>query len=126
AKLDCPRVMLTRGSAGTLYHTAPDRFTRVPALATKVVDRVGAGDAVLCVTALCAAMDAPPEVTAFLGNVVGAEAVAILGNERSIERAPTFRHVECLLKLHTHAPAPARKKKVRVAAGAKRRLPPKG
>jgi rfaE bifunctional protein nucleotidyltransferase chain/domain len=128
AKLDCPRVMITRGSAGTLYHTVPDRFTRVPALATKVVDRVGAGDAVLCVTALCAAADAPPEVTAFLGNVVGAEAVAILGNERSIERVPTFRHVECLLKLHTHGPAaePARKKKVRLGSGSKRRVPPKG
>ena len=30
AKLDCPRVMITRGSAGTLYHTTPDRFPRVP------------------------------------------------------------------------------------------------
>ncbi len=58
AKLDCPRVMITRGNAGTLYHTVPDRFARVPALATRVVDRVGAGDAVLCVTALCAATDA--------------------------------------------------------------------
>jgi rfaE bifunctional protein nucleotidyltransferase chain/domain len=127
AKLDCPRVMITRGSAGTLYHTAPDRFTRVPALATKVIDRVGAGDAVLCVTALCAVMDAPPEVTAFLGNVVGAQAVAILGNERSIERIPTFRHVECLLKMHTHPkPEPKRKKKGHARAATKRSLPPKG
>jgi rfaE bifunctional protein nucleotidyltransferase chain/domain len=128
AKLDCPRVMITRGSSGTLLHTAPDRFTRVPALATRVVDRVGAGDAVLCATSLCAAVDAPPEVTAFLGNVVGAEAVAILGNQRSIERVPTFRHVECLLKMHTHAapPAPAPRRKKR-AGGAKRlRVPPKG
>lgn len=127
AKLDCPRVMITRGSAGTLYHTAPDRFDRVPALATKVVDRVGAGDAVLCVTALCAAMDTPPEVTAFLGNVIGAEAVAILGNQRSIERIPTFRHVECLLKMHMHGtPEPKRKKKMRIGARTKRGLPPKG
>jgi bifunctional ADP-heptose synthase (sugar kinase/adenylyltransferase) len=120
--------MITRGSSGTLLHTAPDRFTRVPALATRVVDRVGAGDAVLCATSLCAAVDAPPEVTAFLGNVVGAEAVAILGNQRSIERVPTFRHVECLLKMHTHAapPAPAPRRKKR-AGGAKRlRVPPKG
>jgi rfaE bifunctional protein nucleotidyltransferase chain/domain len=137
-KLDCPRVMITRGSLGTLFHTTPDRFTRVPALATKIVDRVGAGDAVLCATSLCAAMDAPPEVTAFLGNVVGAEAVAILGNQRSIERVPLFRHVECLLKMHTKAatepldPLP-RKKKVRVGGGSggdrrvtAARVPPKG
>jgi rfaE bifunctional protein nucleotidyltransferase chain/domain len=131
AKLDCPRVMITRGSHGTLFYTAPDRFDRVPALATRVVDRVGAGDAVLCVTALCAAMDAPPEVTAFLGNVVGAEAVAILGNQRSIERTPTFRHVECLLKMHVHptTQTPTRKKKRRTEARTKQktqRVPPKG
>ena len=64
------------------------------------MDRVGAGDAVLCVTSLCVALGAPAEVTAFLGNVVGAEAVAILGNQRSIERIPLYRHVECLLKMH--------------------------
>jgi len=131
AKLDCPRVMITRGSAGTLYHTTPDRFTRVPALATRVVDRIGAGDAVLCVTALCALSEASPEVTAFLGNVVGAEAVAILGNQRAVERIPTFRHVECLLKMHTARKTgtePQRKKKraARVAVGTKPRVPPKG
>jgi rfaE bifunctional protein nucleotidyltransferase chain/domain len=127
AKLDCPRVMVTRGSAGTLFHTAPDRFDRVPALATKVVDRVGAGDAVLCVTSLCVAVGAAPEVTAFLGNVVGADAVAILGNQRSVERIPTFRHVECLLKMHSHdrpVAKPARKKKPRAAK--LHRVPPKG
>jgi len=130
AKLDCPRVMITRGSAGTLYHTSPDRFTRVPALATRIVDRIGAGDAVLCVTALCAAVDAPPDVTAFIGNVVGAEAVAILGNQRSVERIPTIRHVECLLKMHTpgNTPTPVRKRKVRkrMAVSTKPRVPPKG
>jgi rfaE bifunctional protein nucleotidyltransferase chain/domain len=124
-KLDCPRVMITRGSAGTLYHTAPDRFDRVPALATRVVDRVGAGDAVLCVTSLCAALDAPPEVTAFIGNVVGAEAVAILGNQRSVERIPTFRHIECLLKMHsTQTAQPVRKKRSR--GSWMRAVPPKG
>ncbi len=130
AKLDCPRVMITRGSAGTLLHSAPGEFTRVPALATKVVDRVGAGDAVLCVTALCTAMEAEPEITAFIGNVVGAEAVAIMGNQRSVEQIPIFRHVECLLKLHAGnvTPKPNRKRsKVRVGASrGKRRFPPKG
>jgi len=95
------------------------------------VDRIGAGDAVLCVTALCALSEASPEVTAFLGNVVGAEAVAILGNQRAVERIPTFRHVECLLKMHTARKTgtePQRKKKraARVAVGTKPRVPPKG
>lgn len=101
-RLNCPRVMMTRGSNGTLYHTAPFGYHRAPALATKVVDRVGAGDAVLCITALAVAAGASPEILPFLGNVVGAEAVTILGNQRSIERIPLYRHVECLLKLHNN------------------------
>ena len=99
-RLHCPRVMMTRGSAGALYHTAPDQFHQAPAFAAKVVDRVGAGDAVLCVSALAVAAGAAPEVIPFIGNVVGAEAVMILGNQRAIERIPLYRHVECLLKIH--------------------------
>jgi sugar/nucleoside kinase (ribokinase family) len=92
--------MMTRGSAGALYHTAPDQFHQAPAFAAKVVDRVGAGDAVLCVSALAVAAGAAPEVVPFIGNVVGGEAVMILGNQRAIERIPLYRHVECLLKVH--------------------------
>lgn len=99
-KLNCPRVMLTQGKYGSLTYMEHEGFRRVPALATKVVDRVGAGDAVLCITALCVAQGAPAEIAGFIGNVVGAEAVTILGNERFIERVPLYRHVECLLKFH--------------------------
>jgi bifunctional ADP-heptose synthase (sugar kinase/adenylyltransferase) len=99
-RLHCPKVMMTRGNRGCLYHTRPDRYTSGPALAAQVVDRVGAGDAVLCVTSLAVAMGAPPEIVTFLANIVGAEAVSILGNQRSIERIPLYRHIECLLKVH--------------------------
>ncbi|MFN0051119.1 MAG: PfkB family carbohydrate kinase [Planctomycetales bacterium] len=99
-KLHCSRLMLTQGKYGSIAFSPQDGFKHVPALATQVVDRVGAGDAVLCLTALCVAQGAPAELTAFLGNVVGAEAVAIMGNQRSIERIPLLRHVECLLKVH--------------------------
>ena len=94
------RLMLTQGKYGSIAFSPEDGFKHVPALATQVVDRVGAGDAVLCLTALCVHRGAPAELAAFLGNVVGAEAVAILGNQHSIERVPLYRHVECLLKVH--------------------------
>jgi rfaE bifunctional protein nucleotidyltransferase chain/domain len=105
-KLDCSRLMLTQGKYGSIAFAPQEGFKHVPALATNVVDRVGAGDAVLCLTALCVALGAPAELTAFLGNVVGAEAVGILGNQRSIERIPLFRHVECLLKVHKNDQTP--------------------
>jgi rfaE bifunctional protein nucleotidyltransferase chain/domain len=99
-KLSCPRIMMTQGKYGSLFFTAPDGFHQCPAFATQMVDRVGAGDAVLSVTSLCALAGAPAEVITFVGNVVGAEACTILGNKRSIERVPLYRHIECLLKIH--------------------------
>jgi rfaE bifunctional protein nucleotidyltransferase chain/domain len=103
-KLNCPRVLLTQGKYGCWSWSTWEGLKHVPAFATQVVDRVGAGDALFSLTALCAAQEAPAELVGFLGNVVGAEAVTILGNERSIERVPLYRHVECLLKMHNVAP----------------------
>jgi bifunctional ADP-heptose synthase (sugar kinase/adenylyltransferase) len=115
-KLKCPRLMMTQGRYGTLAYGETDGFSRVPALATQVIDRVGAGDAVLCVTSLCVAQGAPPVIAGFIGNVVGAEAVAILGNQRSIERIPLYRHIECLLKMHHTEPDKEAKENIKFAA----------
>lgn len=97
-RLECPRVVVTRGKAGcTAYHAGQGHLD-VPAFATNVVDRIGAGDAFLSVTSLCAAQNAPMEVLGFIGNVVGAQAVATVGSKSSIERIPLSRHIEHLLK----------------------------
>jgi sugar/nucleoside kinase (ribokinase family) len=62
------------------------------------VDRVGAGDAFLAVTALCAAQGVPMDITAFLGNVAGAEAVATVGHRKTLDKLSFRRHVESLMK----------------------------
>jgi hypothetical protein len=71
---------------------------------------------VFALTALCVAQEAPAELVGFLGNVVGAEAVAILGNERAVERVPLYRHVECLLKLHEAPRGEGRRQPRRIVA----------
>jgi sugar/nucleoside kinase (ribokinase family) len=62
------------------------------------VDRVGAGDAFLSVAALCAAQGAPMDVVGFIGNAVGAQAVATVGNRNAVDRGVLLRHIESLLK----------------------------
>lgn len=115
-KLQCPNLMSTLGRYGSLSYSENQGFARVPAFATQIIDRVGAGDAVLCLTSLCVALGASPEIVGFLGNVVGAEAVAIMGNQRSIERVPLFRHIECLLKMHCGAQEKDVPNKIKIAA----------
>lgn len=97
-KLSCRHMVLTRGKYGSMCYSDREGFCEVPAFAHQVVDRMGAGDAVLALTALCVAQQAPIEIIGFLGNVVGSQAVATLGHRTSIERASLFKAVESLLK----------------------------
>jgi len=96
---DYKNIMVTTGKKGSLTHKRNVSETaEVPAFAYEIKDRVGAGDSVLAITSLCMAQGASAEIVGFIGNVVGAEAVGIMGNERYIEKVPLMKHIAHLLK----------------------------
>jgi rfaE bifunctional protein kinase chain/domain/rfaE bifunctional protein nucleotidyltransferase chain/domain len=97
-RLACERVVVTRGKYGCLCYSKEEGFFEIPAFATQVVDRMGAGDTFLSLTALCVVQKAPMEIVGFIGNAVGAQAVATVGHRRPIERVLLFKHIESLLK----------------------------
>lgn len=97
-KMNCDRIVVTRGNNGNLAYDTAQGFVETPALTKHVVDRVGAGDAFLSVTSLLAAKGAPMDIIGFVGNAVGAQAVASVGNRSAIERVPLIRYIETLLK----------------------------
>ena len=97
-KLTCKQMVVTRGNHGCLCYSKEEGFFEVPAFAGQVVDRIGAGDAFLSLTALCVVQKVPMEVIAFIGNVVGAQAVATVGHRKPVERVPLFKYIESLLK----------------------------
>lgn len=96
-RIACPAFTVTLGKYGSL-HYGDGAFLEVPALATQVTDRVGAGDAVLAATSLLVAQGAPWDIVGFIGNVAGAELVAELGNRTALDQATLTRHVVSLLK----------------------------
>jgi rfaE bifunctional protein kinase chain/domain/rfaE bifunctional protein nucleotidyltransferase chain/domain len=95
--LRAPKMIVTRGKRGCICYDERDGFVNVPAVAVSVVDRIGAGDALLALSAPAAAMGLPMELAGFIGNVAGAEACAVMGNGSSIEATSFFRHVTSLL-----------------------------
>lgn len=97
-KLACGRVVVTRGKNGCLCYGEDEGFFEVPTFAGEIVDRIGAGDAFLSVTAPCVAQKAPMEVVGFIGNCAGAQAVATVGNRQPIDRAALYSHIESLLR----------------------------
>lgn len=97
-KSKCEHITVTRGKNGCLCYDKKIGFLEIPAFAGQILDRMGAGDAFLSLTALCVAQGVPTEVVGFIGNVVGAQAVATVGHRKSIERAALYKHIESLLK----------------------------
>ncbi|MBV8602590.1 MAG: adenylyltransferase/cytidyltransferase family protein, partial [Candidatus Eremiobacteraeota bacterium] len=78
-KLRCDRFLVTRGKRGVDYY-CPQARVSAPSLATDVVDRIGAGDAVLAITSASVAAGLAPDAVAFVANVVGAQKVRTVGN----------------------------------------------
>ena len=88
---------VTRGRSGCLVRGQNGTFVASPSLTTQTVDRVGAGDAFFAVTSLAAAMDVDEELIGFLGNVVGALAVEIIGNQKPIDKLGVKKWIKALL-----------------------------
>lgn len=97
-RLACGRIVVTRGKHGCLCYSEKEGFCDVPAFATQIVDRVGAGDAFLSITAPCVKQEVPIEVVGVIGNAFGAQAVATVGHRTSIQRIPLLKHLESLMK----------------------------
>ena len=97
-KISSRNALVTRGSFGCMVHDGKLGVFQIPAFSIRVVDRIGAGDAALAITAPCAALRVPPPVLGFVANVVGAEACTIMGNQSFIEPIGLFRHITSLMK----------------------------
>src|SRR3989344_496870 len=91
-------VTVTHGHHGSVVYAKGKGFFQTPIFSKEIVDRVGAGDAFLAVTAPCAAKGFPPELIGFIGNTVGALAVKIVGNRNAVEPIPLFKFITALLK----------------------------
>jgi rfaE bifunctional protein nucleotidyltransferase chain/domain len=94
----CPKLIITHGKHGCVSYQRGGTVHTIPAVARKVVDTVGAGDAFLAVTSPLVAAGAPMEQVGFVGNVVGALKVEIVGHRHSIEKPALIKGITGLLK----------------------------
>ena len=90
-------IVITQGNKGSLAFKN-STFTQCPAYATKVVDRVGAGDTLLAITSLCFAANIPTDLTLFIGNLAAAEMVASIGTGTKLSKINLLKGIESLLK----------------------------
>lgn len=90
---------VTRGTKGVVFFdSAKDIFHKVPALSSRVIDRVGAGDAFLSLASLCMAGGLDSRVANFVGSVAAAMDVQIVCNREPIDPVNLKKYVSTLLK----------------------------
>ena len=90
-------IVINPGSHGEGNHKNK-KVIKCPAFSNKVVDKVGAGDTMLALVALCLKLKVPSDLTLFLGSLAGASAVENIGNSKNLERKNLLRTIEFILK----------------------------
>lgn len=97
-QVDPDYFIITLGKRGSIGVNRENEINRTPVFSTKVVDTVGAGDAFFAFTAPCFAQRMSLDLVSFIGNAVGALAVQIVGNKKSIEKYELLEFVHTILQ----------------------------
>lgn len=97
-KIKCKNLIITRGTHGALSLENKGIILRAPALATNVIDPIGAGDAFFAFTAPLVAIGLPQELVIFIGNAVGALAVQIICNRNPVDPVDLKKFITTILK----------------------------
>lgn len=97
--VDAKYLSVTRGTKGVvMFEVREQQFNRIPALSSRVIDRIGAGDAYLSLSSLCLAKDLSPEIANFVGSVAAAMDVQIVCNRKPVDSIELKKYVTTLLK----------------------------
>ena len=89
--------ILTLGAEGLLVFGDNGRVEKVPALSEKAVDRVGAGDAVLALGSLYAAIGAPLKIIGLMASIAASFEINQLGHSKSLPKRDLLKSLKALL-----------------------------
>jgi rfaE bifunctional protein kinase chain/domain/rfaE bifunctional protein nucleotidyltransferase chain/domain len=89
-------MVVTQGTSGaTLYSAEDEKYHNCPAFAEKVVDKIGAGDAMLALLSCLLKKGFDPDLSLFVGSLSAAQSVETIGNSvpvNKIKLLKTFSH----------------------------------
>ena len=93
-------LIVTRGSSGsTLYTKKDNKFNFCEAYAKSAVDKIGAGDAMLSVIALCLKCGFKKELALLIASLAAAQSVGTIGNKEAINKTQILKSLENIFLL---------------------------
>ena len=92
-------LIVTQGVDGSIfYNKAKNKFNFSEAFAKKSVDKIGAGDAMLSIVALCLKSGFDEKLALLTGSLAAAQSVETIGNKEVINKIKILKSIEHLIK----------------------------
>ncbi len=92
-------LIVTRGSNGsTMYDNSTNKLIKAEAYASKVVDKIGAGDAMLSLISLCLYSKMDADLSLIISSLAAAQSVENLANKDSISKLTMLKTLENIFK----------------------------
>mgnify|MGYP006073830315 CR=1 FL=1 len=91
-------IVVTRGSEGAISYSKKEGFLNCPAFYHKIVDKVGAGDALLGVFSLCKFAGLENDLSLFLSSISGGYQTSIINNESFLDKISLLKQIDHILK----------------------------
>ena len=93
-------LIVTMGQEGArLYNNKNKKFYNMDAFATKVVDKIGSGDTMLALLALCLKNKLDKHLSLLIASLAGSQAVGNIGNKYLVDEIKLKKSIEHILKI---------------------------
>ena len=98
-RIKIKNLIVTRGMNGSiLYDKVSNQYIECPAFATNVVDKVGAGDAMLSIISIALSLGIDKHLSMLLGSLAAAQSVESMGNSLFVDKNRMLKVIESLIK----------------------------
>jgi bifunctional ADP-heptose synthase (sugar kinase/adenylyltransferase) len=96
SKMQASKAILTRGAEGLFVYDT-NSMVSSPAIATKIVDKVGAGDSVFAIASLLSFIDAPLDIIGLIASLVASHEVSQLGHSNSLTLGDLKKQIRTIM-----------------------------
>ncbi len=92
-------LIVTRGIKGSIiYSRKENKYKLCEAFSQRTVDKIGAGDAMLSIVALCLKFGLDKELSLLASSLAAAQSVETIGNKESVNKVKLLKSFDHLLK----------------------------
>jgi bifunctional ADP-heptose synthase (sugar kinase/adenylyltransferase) len=96
--LNAEVVVVTTGISGAIAYSKKEGFNYCPAFSEKILDKVGAGDALLSIFSLCKFVGLQNDLSLFISSLSAGYQVSVVNNSSFLKKNQLLKQINHILK----------------------------